>query len=89
LPDRETCILLAAEKEYEARRRSIIEMGAPTIALHGFSLLREGRIGVEEYMNAIARPNILRDDLLADEERQRVTRILRPGSAVLHRASAE
>jgi type II secretory ATPase GspE/PulE/Tfp pilus assembly ATPase PilB-like protein len=89
LPDRETCALLAAEKEYEARRRSIIEMGAPTIALHGFSLLRTGRIGVEEYMNAIARPNILRDDLQADEERQRICRIPRPAGALLNRALAE
>lgn len=89
LPDRETCTLLSAEKEYEARRRSIIELGAPTIALHGFALLREGRVGVEEYMNAIARPHILRDDLQADEERQRVARLSRSGSTVLNRASAE
>lgn len=89
LPDRETCVLLAAEKEYEARRRSIIEMGAPTMALHGFSLLREGRIGVEEYMNAIARPHVLRDDLQADEERQRIPRIPRPGGAVLDKVPAE
>jgi type II secretory ATPase GspE/PulE/Tfp pilus assembly ATPase PilB-like protein len=71
LPDRETCSLLAADKEYEARRRIIIEAGMPTIALHGFLLLREGRIGVEEFMNAIARPGVLRDDLAAAEERSR------------------
>jgi type II secretory ATPase GspE/PulE/Tfp pilus assembly ATPase PilB-like protein len=71
LPDRETCSLLAADKEHEARRRVIIEAGMPTIALHGFLLLKEGRIGVEEYMNAIARPTVLRDDLAAEEERRR------------------
>jgi hypothetical protein len=71
LPDRETCSLLAADKEYEARRRTIIEAGTPTIALHGFLLLKEGRIGVEEFMNAIARPGVLRDDLAAEEERRR------------------
>lgn len=89
LPDRDTCVLLAAEKEYEARHRSIVEMGAPTIALHGFSLLREGRIGVEEYMNAIARPNVLRDDLQAEEERQRIVRLSRSGGSVLNRVPAE
>lgn len=71
LPDRETCSLLAADKEHEARRRAIIEAGVPTIALHGFLLLKEGRIGVEEFMNAIARPGVLRDDLAAEEERRR------------------
>lgn len=71
LPDRETCALLAIDKEYEARRRAIIEAGSPTIALHGFLLLREGRIGVEEFMNAIARPGVLRDDLAAEDERRR------------------
>lgn len=89
LPDRETCMLLAAEKEYEARRRTIVEIGAPTIALHGFSLLREGRIGVEEYMNAIARPNILRDDLRAQDERDRIARLSRSGAPILNRVSAE
>lgn len=90
LPDRETCALLASEKEYEARHRSIVEMGAPTIALHGFSLLREGRIGVEEYMNAIARPNVLREDLQADEERQRIARMPpRSGGIHVSRVSAE
>ena len=71
LPDRETCFLLAADKEFEARRRAIVEAGTPTIALHGFQLMREGRIGVEEFMNAIARPSVLRDDLAAEEERRR------------------
>jgi len=71
LPDRETCSLLAADKEFEARRRMIVDAGTPTIALHGFLLLREGRIGVEEFMNAIARPSVLRDDLAAEEERRR------------------
>jgi len=71
LPDRETCSLLASDKEFEARRRTIVEAGTPTIALHGFLLLREGRIGVEEFMNAIARPSVLRDDLAAEEERRR------------------
>lgn len=71
LPDRETCSLLAADREHEARRRIIVEAGMPTIALHGFLLLKEGRIGVEEFMNAIARPGVLRDDLAAEEERRR------------------
>jgi len=71
LPDREICSLLAADREFEARRRTIVEAGTPTIALHGFLLLREGRIGVEEFMNAIARPSVLRDDLAAEEERRR------------------
>jgi type II secretory ATPase GspE/PulE/Tfp pilus assembly ATPase PilB-like protein len=71
LPDRETCSLLASDKEHEARRRIIVEAGMPTIALHGFLLLKEGRIGVEEFMNAIARPGVLRDDLAAEEERRR------------------
>lgn len=88
LPDRETCSLLAADREFEARRLAIVEAGTPTIALHGFQLLKDGRIGVEEFMNAIARPGVLRDDLLAEEERRRNEGSAR-GSLPPERAVAE
>jgi type II secretory ATPase GspE/PulE/Tfp pilus assembly ATPase PilB-like protein len=88
LPDRDICALLAADREFEARRRTIIDAGMPTIALHGFLLLKEGKIGVEEFMNAIARPNILRDDLAAEEERRRNEGSAK-GAIIPHRAVAQ
>jgi type II secretory ATPase GspE/PulE/Tfp pilus assembly ATPase PilB-like protein len=89
LPDRDICSLLAGDKEYEARRRVIIDAATPTIVLHGFSLLKEGKIGVEEFMNTIARPNVLRDDLLAEEEQRRTRRSPLPANVHFERASAE
>ena len=88
LPDREICSLLANDKEYEARRRVIVDSSTPTLVLHGFSLLRSGKIGVEEFMNTIARPSVLRDDLRAEEERRR-TRPLAAADFHFDRVPAE
>lgn len=46
-----------------------------------------GIMGFNVNMNAIARPNILRDDLDADEERLRIARIPRPSTAILNGAA--
>ena len=89
LPDRDICSLLANDKEYEARKRVIIDAATPTIVLHGFSLLKQGLIGVEEFMNTIARPSVLRDDLLAEEEQRRTKRPSIPSGLHFERVPAE
>lgn len=68
LPDRELCRLLAGRRQLEARRRAIIDLNSPTMALHGFLHLQAGTIGIEEYMNAIGGPAQLAEDLAARDE---------------------
>lgn len=63
LPDRRLCAALAGGREDEARRRVIAEMRTPTMAIHGFRYLQDGRVGLEEYAHAIASPSQLADDL--------------------------
>ena len=67
LPDRALCRTLEGQKDHEARRYSIVAMRNPTMALHGFRLVRAGVIGLEEFM-AIASPFQLLDDLNSQDE---------------------
>jgi type II secretory ATPase GspE/PulE/Tfp pilus assembly ATPase PilB-like protein len=70
LPDRELCRLLAAQRDQEARRYSIIALQTPTMALHGFALVRRGLVGLEEFMS-VASPGQLLEDLRAEAEQGR------------------
>lgn len=70
LPDRAMCRMLESQLEHEARKYCIAGLNNPTMALHGFELLRSGVVGVEEFMS-VASPHQLMDDLRWDEERAR------------------
>jgi type II secretory ATPase GspE/PulE/Tfp pilus assembly ATPase PilB-like protein len=62
LPDRALCRMLEAQQHQEARHYSVVVQSNPTMALHGFQLMGQGRIGVEEFMS-IASPGQLLEDL--------------------------
>jgi general secretion pathway protein E len=82
LPDRDICRLLESQRDHEARHYCIVAMRNPTMALHGFQLLRGGVIGLEEFM-AIASPFQLLDDLKGEEEHCR----LHPGKPLTRDAA--